>query len=95
MTRQQICQLVKSNYLKPVPILVLAFYVASIPHQNYPHPVHIDEWCHPAYSKAMLQAGDTTFIDPFFGQSTMNLSSNLEAGFHLFWGVLHQISGIS
>ncbi len=48
-----------------------------------------------AYSKAMLQAGGITFIDPFFGQSTVALTSNLESGFHIFWGVFQRISGIS
>ena len=48
-----------------------------------------------AYSKAILKAGNVTFINPFFGQSTMGLGSNLEVGFHLFWGVFQNISGIS
>ena len=84
----------KSTYLL-LPIIALAFYISFIPHQRYPYPVHIDSWVHLAYSEAMLQAGSTTFPDPFLGQSTISLSSNLEAGFHLFWGVFHQISGIS
>ncbi len=84
----------KSAYLM-LPIMALAFYIAFIPHQGYPYLVHIDEWVHLAYSKAILQAGSTTVIEPFFGESTRGLSSNLEAGFHLFWGVFHQISGIS
>ncbi|MBA7674032.1 hypothetical protein ES703_82239 [subsurface metagenome] len=89
-------RLAKSDYLKLVLILGLAFYIAFIPHINYPYPVHIDEWVHMAVSKAMLQAGDASLaVDPFLGQSTAGLSSNLEAGFHLFWGVFHQISGIS
>ncbi len=87
--------LVKSDYVKLVPILALAFYMAFIPHQNYPYPVHIDEWVHLAFSKALLRAHDTTFIDPFLGQVTVTLSSNLERGFQLFWGVFHQISGLS
>jgi len=95
MNWQNIWQLAKADYWKLLPILGLAFYIAFIPHQNYPYPVHIDEWCHLAYSKAMLGAGSTTFIDPFFGQPTVGLSSNLEAGFHLFWGVFQGISGIS
>lgn len=84
----------KSAYLI-LPIMALAFYIAFIPHQGYPYPVHIDEWSHLAYSSAMLKAGSTTVIDPFLGQSIQGISSNLEAGFHLFWGVFHQISGIS
>ena len=95
MSWQNMWQIAKSDYLKLVPILALAFYIAFIPHLNYPYPVHIDDWVQLALSKAMLQAHDTTFIDPFFGQSTMSLSSNLEAGFHLLWGIFHQISGIS
>ena len=84
----------KSTYLL-LPIIALAFYLAFIPHQGYPYPVHIDSWVHLAYSEAMLQAGSTTFPEPFFGKPTISLGSNLEAGFHLFWGVFHQISGIS
>jgi len=95
MSWQSIWQLAKSDYWKLLPILGLAFYIAFIPHQNYPYPVHIDEWVHLAYSEAMLQAGSTTITDPFSGQWTIGLSSNLEAGFHLFWGVFQQISGIS
>ena len=77
-----------------LPVIALAFYIAFIPHQNYPYPLHIDEWVHLAQSEAILQAGSTTYPDPFFGEMT-NLSNNLEAGFHVFWGVFHQISGVS
>ena len=78
-----------------LPVLVLAFYIAFIPHQGYAYPVHIDEWVHYAYSEALLQDGSTTFTDPFNGQSTLGLSSDLEEGFHLFWGIFQRISGIS
>jgi len=88
----------KFEYLILLPIIALAFYIAFIPHHNYPYPVHVDEWVHLARSKAMLAAGSTTFIDPFLGQSTVSISTGqegLEAGFHLFWGVFQSISGIS
>lgn len=75
--------------------MALAFYLAFIPHQGYPYPVHVDEWVHLANAKAMLQAGSVTFTEPFLGKATISISSNLEAGFHLFWGVFHQISGVS
>ncbi len=88
-------QLAKSDYLKLIPILALSFYLTFIPHLNYPYPVHIDEWLHLAYSEAMLQAGSTTFIEPFFGHSTISLSSNLETSFQLFWAIFQQLSGIS
>jgi len=84
----------KFDYLILLPIMALAFYIAFIPHLNYPYPVHVDEWVHLARSKAILAAGSTAFVDPFSGQATFDLSSNLEAGFHLFWGIFQSISGI-
>ena len=95
MVRQNMWRVAKSDYLKLLPILGLAFYIAFIPNQNYLYPVHIDEWVHLAYSKAMLQAQNVTFLDPFSGQSTMGFGSNMYVGFHLFWGVFQKISGIS
>ena len=71
------------DYLVLLPIMGLAFYIAFIPHINYPYPVHIDEWVHLAYSKALVGASSTTFSDPFFGKATLGVSANLEAGFHL------------
>lgn len=68
-----------------IALLALAFYIAFIPNHNYPYPVHIDEWVHLAYSKALMSAGGVTFSGSF----------SLEAGFHLFWGVFQSISGIS
>jgi hypothetical protein len=88
-------RLAKSDYLKLALILSLAFYLAFIPHANYSYPVHIDEWVHLAHSEAMLGAQDTTYVDPFLGKSTVGITSNLEAGYHLFLGVFHRISGIS
>lgn len=84
----------KSVYFM-LPVLALAFYIAFIPHQNYPLPVHIDDWIHLAHSEAILKAGSVNYPEPFFGQTTVSLSSNLELGFQIFWGIFHQISGIS
>jgi len=95
MIRQNIRRLVKPDFLMLLPLLGLAFYTAYIPHINYPYPLHVDEWVHLAYSKAMMQSGSTTFLDPFYGQSMVGLSSNLEAGFHLFLGTFQAISGVS
>jgi hypothetical protein len=95
MNWQNVWQLIKSDYLKLVPILGLASYMAFIPHINYPYLVHIDEWVHLAHMKALLQANSTAFIEPFFGQETLGISQNLEAGFHLFWSVFQSISGLS
>jgi hypothetical protein len=62
---------------------------------DYPYPVHIDEWVHLAYSKAMAQQNSVTIVEPFFGRSMIGIGSNLEAGFHLLWATFHQISGVS
>ncbi len=84
----------KFDYLMLLLIMGLSFYITFIPHQNYPYAIHVDEWKHMAYSQAMMQSGDITFSDPFFGEQTLNFRNNMEAGFHLFWGVFQTISGI-
>lgn len=96
MNWKDMWQLAKSDYLKLIPIMALAFYIAFLPHQGYPYPVHIDEWVHWAFSEAILKTGSTTSTDPFLGQSIIGFGSpHLEAGYHLFWGTFHQISGVS
>jgi len=94
MNQQNTDRTAKFDYLILLPILGLAFYIAFIPHHSYPYPVHVDEWIHLALSKATIQAGSTTFIDPFLGESTLGFTSTFEAGYHVFWGIFHQISGI-
>lgn len=88
-------RIVKSDNLKLLLILGLAFYIAFIPKLTYPYPVHIDEWVHLAFAKALMKAGSASFTDPFFGESIVIIRSNLEVGFHTFWGVFQSISGIS
>jgi hypothetical protein len=95
MTSFNIKKLFKIDYLLLVLTLGLAFYIAFIPHQNYPYPLHVDEWVHLANSQAMLQAGNTSYVEPFYGGATVGLGSNLEVGFHLFWGIFQSISGLS
>lgn len=95
MNGQAFWNFIKSDYLKLVLLSVLAFYIAFIPHINYPYPVHVDEWVHLAFSQAMMKSGSVTFINPFNGRDILNLGSNLESGFHLFLGVFQQISGVS
>jgi hypothetical protein len=82
------------DFLGLLPVLILAFYVAFIPHLNYPYPIHADEWMHMAYSKALMQAGSISFADPFYGQG-MVTNANSEASFHIFWGIFQQITNIS
>ena len=75
-------QFVLYDFLKLLPVLALAFYIASIPHQGYPYPVHIDEWMHLTHSKAIMQAGSIAYVEPFLGRWTIDTGGNLEAGFH-------------
>ena len=83
----------KSAYLL-LPVLTLAFYMTFIPHQSFSLPVHLDEWIHMANFEAMLDAGSTTYPSPL-GEGIQSISSNLEAGFHVFWSTFQNVSGIS
>jgi len=85
MIQPNVHKIPKFDYLILLPIMALAFYIAFIPHHNYPYPLHVDEWINLVRSKELMEAGDITFAGSFL----------LEAGFHLFWGVFQTISGIS
>lgn len=90
-----ISRIVKSDYLKLLPIMVLACYIAFIPHLNYPYPVHIDEWVQLACANEVIkQASVVNITDPFTGGGPI-LNQVYEVGFNLPWAVFHQISGIS
>ncbi len=78
-----------------LPLAALAFYIAFIPHQSYPYAVHIDDWVHMAHAEAILKSGSVGYLDPFFGEETIGLSSNLELGYQVFWGIFQRISGLS
>ncbi|MFC1897880.1 hypothetical protein ACFLX8_04905, partial [Chloroflexota bacterium] len=93
--RTNLGRFIKSDYILLLPVLVLAVYMTLIPHSNYSYPLHVDEWSHLAYSQATLQAGSTTYINPFDGQSIIGLESpNLEAGYHLFLGIVQQVTNV-
>ena len=94
MNRQSWQKLAESDYWKLIPVILLAFFIAFIPHLSYPYPLHVDEWENLARSGAIMSAGGITSVDPLTG-SAINVSSELEAGFHVFWGVFQAISGIS
>ncbi len=83
------------DFIKLLPIMVLAFYLVFSPHLNYPYPLHHDEWSHMAYAEAMMKAGSLSFTDPFSGQFITDLSINPEAGFHVVLGIMQQVTGIS
>ena len=75
-------------------LLLLAFYMAFIPHIGYAYPLHGDEWMHMAYAGTVAQTGSITFPDPFTGQGEVVLGSNLWVGFHIFWAMFQQVSGV-
>jgi len=82
------------DHLMLLPVAALAFYVAFIPHLNYAYALHVDEWLHLSFAKAMLRDGSVTFTNPFFGAGKIGVSTYLEASFNLFWGVFQAVSGI-
>ncbi len=95
MSFQNISRLVRSDCLKLAPILALAFYMAFIPHQYSLLPVHVDEWVHLASAKELMRnAGTAGLTSPFSGGAPI-WNQTVELGFHLFWGIFQQISGIS
>lgn len=78
-----------------LPIMALALYLAFIPHHAYPYLVHLDEWVHLACSNQIIsQATTVGIVDPFSGGAPI-FNQFVEVGFHSFWAVFHQISGIS
>ncbi len=87
--------LLRSDYLKLAAILGLAMYLVFIPHSSDPYPVHLDEWWRMAESNAMMEIEDVTATDPFYAPPKASNAPGLEAGFCMFWGLFHEISGLS
>jgi hypothetical protein len=94
MNWQNVWQLAKSDYVKLVPILALAFYIAFIPNLGYPYPVHIDEWVHMAQANEIFAQGNINISSPFSGEA-MLLEYKMEIGFQLLLGIFKHISGLS
>ena len=95
MSQHNTCRIPGFDYLKLLPILGLAFYLNFIPHHADPYLVHLDEWIHLACSNQIISQGAVTgLVDPFSGGATI-FNQFVEVGFHSFWAVFHQISGIS
>ena len=78
-----------------IPVLVLAFYIAYIPHLNYPYPVHVDEWVHIAYSNSLLAHGHIVHLEPFTGVSSGSIIYDLESGFHILTATIESVTGLS
>ena len=76
-----------------VAILVLAFFMASIPHWEYAYPLHIDEWWHYGDTQSLIETEGIPFPDPF--ESGELLSPDKEVGFHLFLGEIKLVTGVS
>lgn len=95
MILKKALSILQLDYVKLIPILGLAVYVSFIPHQSYPYPLHVDEWLHLAFAKAIMDGGNATIVNPFSGDTLIGPSTNLEAGFHIFWGIFQRLSGIS
>ena len=94
MTQGNVHRTPKVDYAVLLLVLILAFYIAFVPHHNYPYPIHLDEWTHLACSNQIIkQAGVVSLTDPFSGGAPIHNQAQ-EVGFHLFWAVFHQISGI-
>ena len=90
---QLVLRSIKVEHILLLAVMGLAFYIAFIPNLTYPFPVHIDEWRSLAYSEAIAQTGTTGIDDPFYGGAT-DIFYQAEMGFHLFWTIFHQVSGI-
>lgn len=86
---------VKSDYFKLIPILALAFYLAFVPHQSYPYPVHVDEWDHLSCANEIIkEARAFNLTDPYSGGPAI-ADQQVEVGFQTFWAVFHITSGIN
>ncbi len=88
---QQQARLVEGLFLGI--ILVLAFFMASIPHFQYPYPLHMDEWMRYGQAQSLMETGRTAYPNPFDSGATF--SPDIEVGFHLLLGELKLITGIS
>ncbi|MDP2931952.1 MAG: hypothetical protein Q8O05_05585 [Chloroflexota bacterium] len=76
-----------------VAILVLAFFMASIPHLTYEYPLHIDEWMRYGGAQSVVATGHIVYPSPF--QAGETVSPDEEIGFHLLLGELQMITGVS
>ena len=74
-------------------ILLLAVFMAGIPHLDYIYPLHIDEWWHCGDSQSLVANGHFPYPDPF--NSGQVLAEDIEVGYHLLLGVIRLITDIS
>jgi hypothetical protein len=64
-------------------LLGFILFMTFLPHlsMNYYLPFHVDEWIHWSYSRAIMDCGSVSFLDPYTGGS---LVMDPEIGFHTF-----------
>ncbi len=74
-----------------IAVICFSFIIMFIPHlsHNYYLPFHVDEWIHWSYTRAVIEQGTATFIDPYLGSRTL---FNPEIGFHFANACIHWIS---
>ena len=91
---QKVLWYIQSDWLKILPILGLAFYMAFIPHLGYLYPIHIDEWVHISFANELMAKGGFNINEPFTG-NPLQMENRLEFGFQLPLGIFQRITGIS
>jgi hypothetical protein len=74
-------------------VLLLAFFMASIPHFNYLYLLHIDEWWHYGDAQSLIETGRIPYPDPFNGGEPY--VPDVEVGYHLLIGVIQLVTGLS
>lgn len=88
-------RLFASEIVKLLPILALACYFALIPHLDDDYPVHVDEWAHLTYTKALQEAESIDFTEPFPTSLYPTDVQDPEIGYHVFLSMFQDITGIS
>lgn len=74
-------------------IIVLAFFMTSIPRWNYLYPIHSDEWMHYGNIQSLMETTKISYPEP--GESGRVFSPDVEIGFHLLLAELKHITGMS
>jgi len=95
-------RLIKSPAFWLALIAVLGYLLAFIPHFDYAYPLHVDEWMHMSYSRAIQEAGSTAVATvpvyefPDFSTGKLVLQpGDVEPAFHVFWAILQPVTNIS
>ncbi|RLF39752.1 MAG: hypothetical protein DRN12_06525 [Thermoplasmata archaeon] len=74
---------VRKEWLLLIPLVILASLLTFYPHQNYPYPLHVDEWFHIAEAKQIALGSN---IDWYTGK---NFSLGMERAWHLTLALIY------